>query len=208
MSAPSFGSWPGIRAVPLGAEVDEQLAHGVVGELPAGRAREDQPGPVGEASGGFEDLQSAVAEGHAMLVAGLCGAPERPRGRVDVDFAPGGAAELAAATMPVRTRNSKASLVTGDACDARTAATAAATSLCGRERWRFWRASWRGRAAAIAPLAGSSVRCPWAMAQRMMTEMRWRTRLAVSARSVQIGVTMPMTSAVVISSTGLWPIFG
>ena len=81
----------------------------------------------------------------------------------------------------VRTRYSKASLVTGDACDARTASQAAATSPWGKERWRFWRESWRRSAAVIAPLAGSSVRWPWAMAQRMMAEMRWRTRWAAAA---------------------------
>ena len=105
----------------------------------------------------------------------------------------------------VNTRNSTASLIASAAdSDARTVATAAATSLWGSAS-RCCTMSFCGPSTGRTRSHGLSPLRSIAMAHSSTDRMRWRTARAVSAFTCQIGVRISSTSAVLTSETGRRP---
>ena len=107
----------------------------------------------------------------------------------------------------VKIKNSRQSVV-DDTPKARIRLMASPTWAWGRAAWcSVLPCPFRGRTA-VAACAGSPERWPRAIAHRMTTLTRCKTRRAVSGLSVQIGAITPKTSPVVIASTGLSPRIG
>ena len=109
----------------------------------------------------------------------------------------------------VNTRNSNASFAASLLLHSRTAAIALATSPCGSACICFFGPlPFFGSTALSASPAGLSFRYPSPIAHFMIASMRYRNRFAMVGFVVHIGSITLMTFAVLIASTGRFPMAG